>query len=96
MLGPLIIDIGVTRLDAGDRELLAHPLVGGVILFARNTPDAESVAALAAEIHALRKPPLLVAVDQEGGRVQRLREGVTRLPPVSVFGELWDGNPEEA
>lgn len=96
MLGPLIVDVAGTRLDAGDRELLAHPLVGGVILFARNTPDAESVAALAAEIHALRRPPLLVAVDQEGGRVQRLREGVTRLPPVSVFGELWDETPEDA
>ncbi|MGH8225560.1 MAG: beta-N-acetylhexosaminidase [Gammaproteobacteria bacterium] len=96
MLGPLIVDIAGVRLDAADRELLAHPLVGGVILFARNTPDAASVAALAAEIHALRTPSLLVTMDQEGGRVQRLHEGVTRLPPAARFGELWDENPAAA
>src|SRR5699024_9337566 len=77
MLGPLIVDVEGTQLTAADRELLRHPLVGGVILFARNTPDADTVAALAAEIHALRRPQLLVTMDQEGGRVQRLREGVT-------------------
>lgn len=93
MLGPLIVDVAGVNLDAGDRKLLAHPLVGGVILFARNAPDAASVAALAAEIHALRTPLLLVAMDQEGGRVQRLREGVTRLPPASCFGELWEEDP---
>jgi len=96
MLGPLVVDVEGTRLTAADRELLRHPLVGGVILFARNTPDAETVAALAADIHALRDPPLLVAMDQEGGRVQRLREGVTRIPPMSVFGELWDEKPANA
>src|SRR5699024_8129918 len=64
--------------------------------FTRNTPDAGTVAALTAEIHALRDPPLLVAIDQEGGRVQRLREGVTRIPPMSVLGELWDENPADA
>ncbi len=93
MLGPLIVDIAGVNLDASDRELLAHPLIGGVILFARNAPDAASVAALAAEIHALRMPSLLVTMDQEGGRVQRLHEGVTRLPPAARFGELWDENP---
>lgn len=96
MLGPLIVDVEGTRLTAADRELLRHPLAGGVILFARNTPDADTVAALARDIHALRSPPLLVAMDQEGGRVQRLREGVTRLPPMSAIGELWDDNPEKA
>ncbi len=96
MLGPLIVDIEGTRLRAADRELLAHPLIGGVILFARNAPDAGSVAALAAEIHALRTPPLLITMDQEGGRVQRLREGVTRLPPAARFGEVWDENPDAA
>ncbi len=96
MLGPLIIDVAGIRLSAADRELLVHPLVGGVILFARNAPDAASVAALAAEIHALRTPPLLVTMDQEGGRVQRLREGVTRLPPAADFGKLWDENPGAA
>jgi beta-N-acetylhexosaminidase len=96
MLGPLLVDVAGTRLTAADRKLLRHPLVGGVILFARNTPDAETVAALAADIHALRDPPLLVAIDQEGGRVQRLREGVTRIPPMSVLGELWDEEPAKA
>ncbi|MGH8427051.1 MAG: beta-N-acetylhexosaminidase [Gammaproteobacteria bacterium] len=96
MLGPLIVDIEGARLDAADRELLMHPLIGGVILFARNCASAEGVAALAAEIHALRTPSLLVAIDQEGGRVQRLCEGVTRLPAVSIFGNLWDEDPDAA
>lgn len=96
MLGPLIVDVEGARLTAEDSELLRHPLVGGVILFARNTPDAETVATLAAEIHALRDPPLLVTMDQEGGRVQRLREGVTRIPPMSVFGELWEEDSDKA
>ncbi|MDN5863596.1 MAG: beta-N-acetylhexosaminidase [Gammaproteobacteria bacterium] len=96
MLGPLLVDVEGTQLTAADRELLKHPLVGGVILFARNTPDAETVAALAGEIHALREPQLLIAIDQEGGRVQRLRDGVTRLPPMALLGELWDDDRDAA
>lgn len=96
MLGPLIVDIEGTALTQTDRELLKHPLVGGVILFARNTPDAETVAGLCAEIHALREPQLLVTIDQEGGRVQRLRDGVTRLPPMAELGKLWDENRDAA
>ena len=88
-LGPLMIDVAGLELDAQDRELLNHPLVGGVILFARNFESAEQVAALIDEIHALRPTPLLVAVDQEGGRVQRFREDFTRLPPVADLGELY-------
>lgn len=90
--GPLIVDIAGKRLDSEDRELLVHPLVGGVILFTKNCPDAASVAALSREIHTLRTPPLLVTIDQEGGRVQRLTSGVTRLPSPARLGAAYERN----
>ena len=93
-LGPLMIDIAGTRLTDLDRERLRHPLVGGIILFTRNYADPEQLAALTEEIHGLRSPRLLIAVDHEGGRVQRFREGFTRLPPMAALGRLWDGSPE--
>ena len=71
-LGPLMVDLAGTELGAAEREQLRHPAVCGVVLFARNYESPQQVAALTAEIHALRAPPLVVAVDQEGGRVQRL------------------------
>ncbi len=95
-LGPLMIDIAGTGLADIDRERLCHPLVGGVILFSRNYSDPDQLAALTAEIHALRNPPLLIAVDHEGGRVQRFREGFTRLPPMAALGRLWNQDPEAA
>ena len=67
-----------------------HPLVGGVILFARNYADRRQLAALTAQIHALRAPSLLISVDHEGGRVQRFREGFTAIPPMRTLGDLWD------
>jgi beta-N-acetylhexosaminidase len=94
--GPLMIDIAGTALSALDRERLKHPLVGGVILFSRNYASPDRLAALCAEIRALRQPPLLIAVDHEGGRVQRFREGFTRLPAMRRLGELWDRAPQEA
>ena len=86
---PVVIDVAGTALDDADRRRLQHPLVGGLILFARNWQDREALAALCAEAKALR-PDLLVAVDHEGGRVQRFRSGgFTHLPPMRRFGELW-------
>jgi len=93
-LGPLVIDIAGLRLSDLDRERLCHPLVGGVILFGRNYGDPEQLEALTREIHALRSPSLLITVDHEGGRVQRFREGFTRLPPMAMLGRLWDQKPE--
>jgi beta-N-acetylhexosaminidase len=93
-LGPLMIDIAGTRLADLDRERLCHPLVGGMILFSRNYESPAQLQALCAEIHALRRMP--IAVDHEGGRVQRFRDGFTRLPPMRVLGDWWDENREAA
>lgn len=95
-LGPLMIDVEGLELTAEDRELLEHPAVGGVILFTRNYESPRQVAALIDEIHGLRDPHLLVAVDQEGGRVQRFRDGFTHLPPLSCLGRIYDGDVPRA
>ena len=85
-LGPLMIDLRGKTIAADEREWLQSPLVGGVILFTRNFESVEQLARLVAEIHAARQPPLLVTVDQEGGRVQRFREPFFRLPPFRTLG----------
>lgn len=94
--GPLMIDIAGTELSELDRQRLCHPLVGGIILFSRNYASREQLAALTAEIHALREPRLLIAVDHEGGRVQRFRDGFTRLPAMRTLGQLHDRDPQTA
>ena len=94
--GPLMIDIAGLELTDLDRDRLAHPLVGGLILFARNYASPEQLSKLTAEVHALRSPPLLIAIDHEGGRVQRCREGFTRLPPMRSLGNLWEQAPQDA
>lgn len=97
MLGPVVVDIESTRLTDADRRRLVHPRVGMVILFARNYESAEQLRALTAEIHALRSPPLMIAVDHEGGRVQRFREPpFTRIPAMSRLGALWDRDVMQA
>ena len=86
---PLIIDIAGTELTDDDRRRLAHPLVGGMILFGRNWQSRAQLTALCASVKRLR-PDLLICVDHEGGRVQRFRtDGFTHLPPMRALGELW-------
>jgi beta-N-acetylhexosaminidase len=91
-----MVDVAGLALTDEEREFLRHPLVGAVILFARNYADPAQLRALTADIHALREPQLLIAVDHEGGRVQRFREGFSRIPPMRRLGELWDRDKEAA
>jgi beta-N-acetylhexosaminidase len=89
-LGPLMIDLVGPTVLPEERAMLAHPLVGGVILFTRNYESPEQLLQLTHDIHAVRSPPLLIAVDHEGGRVQRFRNGFSRLPPARRIGHLFD------
>jgi beta-N-acetylhexosaminidase len=95
-LGPLMVDIAGTELSAEDARVLAHPLVGSVLLFSRNYKNPAQVTALTAAIRALRTPHLLIGVDHEGGRVQRFREGFTRLPAMRLLGRLYDEDRRDA
>ncbi|KXS31150.1 MAG: Beta-hexosaminidase [Candidatus Gallionella acididurans] len=95
-LGPVMLDVQGTQLTAEDEARLNHPLVGGVILFTRNYESPGQLAGLSASIHALRNPPLLIAVDHEGGRVQRFREGFAKIPAMRELGRIWDAHSQRA
>lgn len=95
-LGPVVLDVAGTELTPDDRRRLLHPLTGGVILFSRNYAAPEQLLRLTAEIHALRSPALIIAVDHEGGRVQRFRQGFTAIPAMRELGKVWDAYPQEA
>lgn len=95
-LGPLMADIDGLELTDEDRALLRHPAVGGVILFSRNYASTGQLSALIDDLHRLRDPHLLVAVDQEGGRVQRFRDEFTHLPPLACLGHIHDSDTDRA
>src|SRR2546430_9800994 len=95
-LGPVMLDVAGLRLASQEKEILRHPAVGGVILFARNFESPRQLLGLTAEIRALRRPEPLIAVDHEGGRGQRFQEGVTRIPPMRLLRERCDAGPTHA
>src|ERR1700722_4588282 len=91
-LGPVILDLKTQELDAEEREILQHPLVAGVILFARNYDSPQQVTALCASIRAARKRPISISVDHEGGRVQRFKQGFSAIPPMQHLGAQYETN----
>jgi beta-N-acetylhexosaminidase len=94
--GPILIGIAGTELDATGREHLCHPAVGGVVLFSRNYACRAQLLELVTQIRTCCQPRPLVCIDQEGGRVQRLREEFTALPPLGVLGAMYATNPDRA
>jgi len=95
-LGPVMVDLVGLELTDTERDMLRHPLVGAVILFSRNYASPEQVEALVQSIHAVREPRLLVAVDHEGGRVQRFRSGFSALPAAARLGEIYNTERKRA
>ena len=95
-LGPVMLDLQGLQLSDQERVRLLHPSVGAVILFSRNYQSRAQISKLIVEIKALRIPSLLVAVDQEGGRVQRFKDQFTRLPAAQSFGDHWNEDKQMA
>lgn len=93
--GPLMVDLAGWTLHPDESRRLSHPLVGGLILFARNYADPDQLRKLIAEVRAVRSD-IIIAVDHEGGRVQRFREGFTSVPPAAKLGEIYADDPQEA
>ncbi|WP_028485489.1 beta-N-acetylhexosaminidase [Hydrogenovibrio halophilus] len=94
-LGHVMMDLAGTELLPGEKAMLMHPVIAGVVLFARNFESPEQLRHLTHEIRQLRQPRLLIAVDQEGGRVQRFRDGFTRLPAMGEVGHCYRASPQE-
>lgn len=95
-LGPLLIGLPGLQLSSEEADWLRHPAVGGVVLFTRNYKDIRQLAALTNAIGAATDRDLLICVDHEGGRVQRFREGFTRLPPLAILGRMYTESPSMA
>jgi len=93
-LGPVMLDLDGVEPDQEELELLVNPQVGGVILFSRNYESPAQLTELCKKIHRIRSPRLLIAVDHEGGKVQRFRNGFTELPPAGIFGNIYNKNPQ--
>lgn len=94
-IGPVMLDIASTKLEPKDKQMLASDLCGGLILFARNFESAEQVFQLTSEIRKI-KPNIIIAVDQEGGRVQRFKDEFSALPPIAQLGNLYRLEPQQA
>lgn len=95
-LGPVMLDLVGTSISQEEREMMLHPQAGGIILFTRNYESVEQMTEMVREIHSLRTPHLLVAVDHEGGRVQRFREGFTHIPAAATYGNLYQSDKKQA
>ena len=89
----LMIGLSGTELNAREEHWLADPVVAGVLLFSRNYASPEQLGALCESIRATGGEHLVIAVDQEGGPVQRFREGFTALPALSTLGVVYDRDP---
>ena len=94
--GRVLIGLEGTRISPAEEELLQHPATGGVVLFTRNYSDRHQLGELCCAIHDAAGKKMLITVDHEGGRVQRFREGFTRLPPMAVLGRVFEKYPERA
>ncbi len=95
-IGPLMIDVEGLALQNEEIKRIMHPMVGGLILFTRNYKDTVQLKTLTDAIRKIRGHDFLIAVDHEGGRVQRFREGFTTIPAMRKLGEVWDKDPKRA